>query len=209
MAASACLLAQTLPPEQARSATREDQLLAFKIARAAIHREAGRNVSLPAIPAGSILNRPAPVFITIIHNDRRTGCVGSFQPQSRTLAEDIASTAVKAWRQDTRTRPLTLNQLESARFVIAIPGQRRQVTSTLGYPPDRYGIQLTSGRRTSVILPEEARTSSWALREARRLAGISPEAPVQLQVFQATLWREPARAPEPAKRPAEKSSTDH
>ena len=202
---SACLLAQTLSPEQARSASREDQMLAFKIARATIQREAGNNISLPKIPANSILNRPAPVFITIMYNNRRTGCVGSFQPQSRTLAEAIAATAVKAWRQDTRTRPLTLSQLESARLIIAIPGQRQRVTSTLGYPPDRYGIQLTSGRRTAVILPEEARTSNWALREARRLAGISPDTPAQLQVFQAALWREPARQPQAAKGPAERS----
>jgi AMMECR1 domain-containing protein len=54
----------------------------------------------------------------------------------------------------------------------------------------REGLLLRSGDRSAVILPGEAKTADWALREARRKAGLTPKDRAQLLSFPAVRWRE-------------------
>lgn len=188
------LLAAADPVDEARRAPQSVRTRARELARWAVEREiAGKPLSpLPFSPAG-MLARPAPCFVTISYKDRRHGCTGSFEPQTSTLAGGITQTAVRAWKLDPRSRRLTSFQIRQSRFYVTIPGPRKPVRDPSVYPPANYGLLVRSSGRTAVLLPGEAKTSRWQVSEAKRQAGVPPDAAVTFEVFPAVTFADTAR----------------
>lgn len=164
---------------------------ACALARWAVEQKAaGKPLSpLPFRPQG-VLARPAPCFVTISLDGRRRGCTGSFEPQTATLAQEIVRNAVRAWNQDPRTPRLRREDLRRAEFSVTIPGARRTVPDPSPYPPANYGLVVSGGGRSGVLLPGEAKTARWQAREARRQAGIREDVSVTFQIFRAVTFRE-------------------
>ncbi|MEJ5298691.1 MAG: AMMECR1 domain-containing protein [Armatimonadota bacterium] len=164
---------------------------ACALARWAVEQKAaGKPLSpLPFRPQG-VLARPAPCFVTISLDGRRRGCTGSFEPQTATLAQEIVRNAVRAWNQDPRTPRLRREDLRRAEFSVTIPGARRTVPDPSPYPPANYGLVVSGGGRSGVLLPGEAKTARWQAREARRQAGIREYVSVTFQIFRAVTFRE-------------------
>ncbi len=189
MLAAPCAAAS--PLEDAARADAALRRQACTLARWAVEQKAaGRPLSpLPFRPQG-MLARPAPCFVTISLDGRRRGCTGSFEPRAPSLADEIVQNAVRAWTLDPRSPRLGRDQLKRAEFSVTIPGPRRTVPDPSPYPPADYGLVVTGGGRSGVLLPGEARTSRWQEREARRQAGIPEGASVTFQVFRAVTFRE-------------------
>ncbi|BCW98605.1 MAG: hypothetical protein KatS3mg024_1432 [Armatimonadota bacterium] len=179
------------PLEEAQRAPAAVRRQACALARWAVEQKAaGKALSpLPFRPEG-VLAKPAPCFVTISLDGRRRGCTGSFEPQTATLAREIVRNAVRAWNQDPRTPRLTREDLRRAEFSVTIPGERRAVPDPSSYPPANYGLVVSGGGRSGVLLPGEAKTSSWQAREARRQAGIPDGTSATFQVFRAVTFRE-------------------
>lgn len=191
LTASGAALAAADYLEAARRATLKEKQQACQLARWSVERSA-RGTSAHPLPfkLEGYLNLPAPCFVTIIHENRRRGCTGSFTPRSSSLGQDIVLTARRAWELDPRTRRLTPEQLKKSTFNVTIPGPRIPVGDPSRYPPAEYGLLLQGGGKSAVLLPGEARTGSWRLKEARRQAGIPADAQVQCYVFRAITFEE-------------------
>lgn len=116
--------------------------------------------------------------------------MGSFESQGQTLAQNVISSAARAATLDRRRGGLTEADLNRARIDVTIPGERKRVSDLSRYPPANYGLLIESRGKTGVLLPGEAKTSRWQIAEARRQAGIGPDAPVTLYVFRAVTFRD-------------------
>jgi AMMECR1 domain-containing protein len=182
------------PVEEAARAGASVRRQACALARWAVEQKAaGRPLSpLPVRPQG-LLAKPAPCFVTISVDGRRRACTGTFVPQAPALAQEIVRCAVRAWTLDPRSPRVKREELRRAEFSVTIPGPRRTVSDPSAYPPADYGLVVSSGGRSGVLLPGEAKTSRWQAREARRQAAIAEGAPVTFQVFRAVTFRERER----------------
>ncbi len=116
-----------------------------------------------AVPTNSTntptLNQPAAVFVSLHHNGRLRGCIGSMTA-AHPLWEAVARMAVSAARDDPRFRPLTEDELggmeiEISRLGPLIPATAEQIC--LG----RHGVYLINGGNHAVFLPQVALQQHW------------------------------------------------
>ncbi|MCC6483592.1 MAG: AMMECR1 domain-containing protein [Armatimonadetes bacterium] len=178
----------------AARATQAERGDACRLARWAIERAAHSKplFPLPFAPRG-LLRQSAPCFVTLSYQDRRHGCTGSFDAHGRSLADNIVQTAVRAWRLDPRSKPLSPVQLKQARVFVTIPGPYKRVSDPSAYPPANYGLLVRAKGRSAVLLPGEARTGRWQMAQAKREAGLSADAKVEFCIFRAVTWAEEPR----------------
>jgi hypothetical protein len=91
----------------------------------------------------------------------------------------VEALAVLALHADRRRPPVRREELSQLRIVLAFAGEGEAVLDPMEVDPGREGLLVTTPRGNVAFLPGEARTVSWALREARRigvLAGSPREA---------------------------------
>lgn len=145
-------------------------------------------------------NRKAAVFVTISRDGVRRGCAGGFEPSENNLRDEISRTAIRAATGDTRYRAIRIAELAHLTFTVSIVGPLKPTSDPLRYPPAVFGLLARSGWRTGVILPGEAKTSSWGVTEARRQGGIGSGESCELYVFEAVTLTEPTRARDSGRR---------
>ena len=122
---------------------------------------------------------PRPVYVTLVHLRATRACVGSDAPLGGSLAATLAELGERVVASDRRHPPLDAGELDTLRLVIAFAGDAQSVADPLTVDPVRDGLRIETDRGAIAFLPGEARTATWALREARRagvLAGPVSEA---------------------------------
>lgn len=132
------------------------------------------------------LREPGAVFVTVVKGGRVRGCWGSVSSQTGTLGEEIVRHTRMAVMGDPRFPPVAAGELKSLTFLVSVVGPLRPLRHQGELRPKLDGLLVTDGRRTGVLLPGEAKTAAWQVRECRRKAGLSPHAPARLYRF-ATL----------------------
>lgn len=164
---------------------------AVRIARQAVttYLETGRAVvEEKGLPEA--FRKKAAVFVTISSNGRRRGCAGGFEPAAANLRDEIVLAAIRAATADTRYRAVRAGELDRLTFTVSIVGPLTPVSDPSRYPPAAYGLLARNGPKSGVILPGEAKTSRWGLSEAKRQAGIRPDEPCELYVFETVTLTE-------------------
>lgn len=132
---------------------------------------------------------PGALYVSLARGRATRACVGSAVPPRGPLAECVRALALDALRADPRRPPVRREELAGLRVVIAFAGEAREVADPLSVDPGREGLLVGSARGHVAFLPGEARTVSWALREARR-SGLL-EGPLDCYRFPAVVIAEP------------------
>jgi len=152
----------------------------------------------PQAPANipQSLRGQAGVFVSLSLEGKRRGCRGYLRPPAPTIAEQIILSATAAASRDDRRRILKPEELAGLTIHVAIAGDPRRLH--LGEAPDpaREGVLAEGPAGHGIILPGEARTGAWAVREARRRAGLGPQDSGVMWRFECVVFREPARGRE-------------
>jgi AMMECR1 domain-containing protein len=130
-----------------------------------------------------IFSRRAGVFVTINKKGVPRGCMGTVVPRQKDIAREIIDNAVRAAASDLRQRPLALHELDEVTFCVSIVGPLRPVQGMSDLAPDVLGLLVRSGSCEGILLPGEAKTASWQVKECRRKAGLPEDAPVRMYVF--------------------------
>ena len=154
----------------------------------------GEKAQLPRAPGWP--GAPVGVFVSLTRGGATRACVGSATPLGGTLAETVGSLAVQALHTDRRHPPVRRDELPESRIVIAFAGPREAVQDPMAVQPAREGLLVVTPRGTAAFLPGEARTVSWALRQARRIGVLGPGEDATYLRFQVVTLAEPARAVE-------------
>ncbi len=158
------------------------------LARQAVEAAARTGKRLPGAPAdASIEAGPCACFVSL-HDaqGRLRGCIGTLEPRTGSLAEEILHNAHAAALRDHRFSPLTAAELPGLQVKVDVLGPLEPVSGAEALDPRRYGVVVSSadGRR-GVLLPdlEGVDIVSRQLEIARRKAGIGPGEAVRLSRF--------------------------
>jgi len=149
----------------------------------------------PALsPEASLLSRPSACFVCIktVRRELR-GCIGTVEPEQRTLAEEVVANAIKAATRDPRFYPLSRDELPSLRYSVDVLGSLEQ-TRFEDLDPAIFGVVVTdqAGSRRGLLLPdiESIETADQQVSIAARKAGIKTGEPLRLYRFRTRRFSE-------------------
>jgi AMMECR1 domain-containing protein len=150
-----------------------------RVALAAAARAMGlRAAAPPEIPAGSLLSRPAPVFVTWRKDGRPRGRSGTVAPEAGLLSL-VEKFAVEALLHDPRVPPATAKELPRYLPEISVLSPFEEISGAEGLLPGTHGVVVEKGRRWGIVFPFDARGLDWdgarILSQACLRAGLPEE----------------------------------
>ena len=173
-----------------------DGLQITSLARTAVETFVTRRLVIEPTPSpGScILSRPSACFVCIKTLGRELrGCIGTTQPEKRTLAEEVVANAIKAATRDPRFEPLSADELPSLRYSVDVLGSLEPAEFE-ELDPAVFGVVVTdyTGSRRGLLLPalENIRTAGQQVCVAASKAGINPAEPLKLYRFRTQRFSE-------------------
>lgn len=134
-------------------------------------------------PLSPVLTAHRATFVTLTHDNKLRGCVGSVVPQ-RPLAGDVFLNTIKAGFQDRRFGPLSQDELSGLTVSISILSHRREIRALKEQElletlePDRDGLILQDGEKSALFLPSVWSSLPDPLQFVRHLkakAQLSPD----------------------------------
>lgn len=163
---------------------RESPLVA--LARAVVEAHV-KGEPLPPVPANfpAHAQRPAGVFVSIKKHGQLRGCIGTVEPTTASVAEEIRQNAVSAASRDPRFEPIGRDELPGLTYSVDVLGGAEPVKGLADLDPHIYGVIVRRGARSGLLLPdlEGIETPEEQVAIARRKAGIGPDEPVNLYRF--------------------------
>ena len=173
-----------------------DALLAFT--RAALHEYfendgAAAAAATPATPDSLVPDWPGPptgLFLSLTRGASTRACVGTATPAAGTLAHHLRRLAAQVLTSDPRHPPVRADELDTLRVNVSFAGRPEPVADPMEVAPAHEGLLITSGRGSIAFLPGEARTISWALREARRVGLLDRSGDASYQRFQVVALKD-------------------
>jgi AmmeMemoRadiSam system protein A len=174
----------------------DDETRITALARGAVETfiSQGRVVEPEPSPETSMLGRPAACFVCIKTLGRELrGCIGTFEPEKNTLAEEVVANAIKAATRDPRFRPLSRGELPALRYSVDVLGIL-EPTRFGELDPAVFGLIVAnqSGSRRGLLLPniESIRTADAQVRVAAGKAGLRPDEPLKFYRFRTHRFSE-------------------
>src|SRR5690606_37197305 len=133
----------------------------------------------------SMLTQRAGVFVTIKKRGQLRGCIGTFLPTKKNIAEEIQRNAISAGCEDPRFTPVREDELDELVYSVDILSKPEPVNSLDQLDPKRYGIIVSKGFRRGLLLPnlEGVNTVEEQLNIALQKAGISPREKYNIERF--------------------------
>jgi len=86
------------------------------------------------------LTRRAGVFVTIMKDKELRGCIGTYLPNKKNIAEEIISSAIAAASEDYRFGPIKKEELPSLSYSVYILGEPELVEDKKELNPKKFGI---------------------------------------------------------------------
>ncbi len=144
------------------------------------------DTSLPDWPGA-----PCGVYLSLARGSSTRACVGSLLPLGATLGATLRELSRLIVASDPRHAPLRRGEPDSLRVIIAFAGTPVSITDPMQVSPARDGLLVVTPNGSVAFLPGEARTVSWALREARRIGLLARASDATYQTFPVVTLQEP------------------
>lgn len=147
----------------------------------------GRRAALPQGLPEEMLTRRAGVFVSIYKHGQLRGCIGTIEPTTGSVAEEILRNAVSSGTEDPRFDRVREPELEDLVYSVDVLTKPEPVGSVSELDPKRYGVIVSKGFRRGLLLPnlEGVDDVETQLRIAKQKAGIRPDDPdVKIERFE-------------------------
>ncbi|OIP28230.1 MAG: AMMECR1 domain-containing protein [Dehalococcoidia bacterium CG2_30_46_9] len=133
----------------------------------------------------------AGVFVSIHKHGQLRGCIGTFEPTKKNVAEEIMSNAISSATRDPRFPPVGASELPALEYSVDILTQPEPVKDIKELDPKEYGVIVESGFRRGLLLPdlEGVDSAEEQIAICRLKAGISPDEPIKLERFQVRRFK--------------------
>jgi len=120
------------------------------------------------------LLKPGAAFVSLKIKKQLRGCLGSIEPQKKTLAEEIIANAVSAATHDYRFNPVQIQELAHIAYSIDVLSKLTPVKSLKELDAQKYGVLVEKGISKGLLLPnlEGVETVKQQLDIAKHKAGI-------------------------------------
>ena len=132
----------------------------------------------------------AGVFVSIKKRGELRGCIGTFEPTRKNVAEEIIYNAISSATRDPRFPPITEDELPELEYSVDILS-KPEPASIDELEPKKYGIIVESGVKRALLLPdlEGVETVEQQIDICRMKAGISPDEPIKIYKFEVRRYK--------------------
>lgn len=132
------------------------------------------------------MREKAGVFVSLKKHGQLRGCIGTFEPTQKNVAEEIVRNAISSATQDPRFPPVTANELPYLDYSVDILTEPEPVEDRNKLDPKKYGVIVERHGRRGLLLPdiEGVDTVEQQIEICCYKAGIRPGEPVKLSCFQ-------------------------
>jgi len=133
----------------------------------------------------------AGVFVSIKKFGALRGCIGTIEPTSQNLAEEIIQNAISASIYDSRFAPVEESELVDLTISVDVLSTPEQVESIDELDCKKYGLIVSDGIRRGLLLPNLDGVDSVKsqIEICKRKAGISGSAKVSFKRFTVTRYK--------------------
>jgi len=128
----------------------------------------------------------AGVFVSLHKHGQLRGCIGTFEPREKNVAEEIIANAISSSTGDPRFPPVTASELDDLEYSVDILTEPEPVTDISQLDPKEYGVIVESDWKKGLLLPDLEGVDSVEEQIAicRLKAGILTGEPIKLYRFQ-------------------------
>jgi len=98
----------------------------------------------PPEPLSDEMKQRAGAFVTIHRRGQLRGCIGTIQPVSENLAEEIIRNGILAATEDPRFDPVSRRELEDLEIKVDVLSEPEPIDSEEELDPKRYGLIVQS-----------------------------------------------------------------
>jgi len=152
-----------------------------------------KKLSLPAPPdyASEAMSGQAGVFVSIKKKGALRGCIGTFQPTTESIGEEVVQNAVSAATADPRFAPVNESELDDLEYSVDVLSPPERVSDRGELDPKRYGVIVRQGGRKGLLLPDLDGVDSvdQQISIASMKAGIHGEDDIELYRFEVRRYR--------------------
>lgn len=149
-----------------------------------------RTGKLPERPQGlpSEMAERAGVFVSLKKDGELRGCIGTFEPMAKNIAEEIMQNAASAALRDPRFPPVREDELDEIIYSVDVLTEPELVRGADELDARRYGVIVESRGRKGLLLPDlrGVDTAEEQLRIARKKGGIPEDAAIRIWRFEVT-----------------------
>ncbi len=137
------------------------------------------------------MKKRAGVFVSIHKLGELRGCIGTFEPRRRNVAEEIITNAISSAAKDPRFSPVASAELEDLEYSVDVLTKPEFVESQDQLDPKKYGVIVECGYRKGLLLPdlEGVDTVDYQIDICRQKAGIDPDEPIKLYRFEVKRYK--------------------
>jgi AmmeMemoRadiSam system protein B/AmmeMemoRadiSam system protein A len=128
----------------------------------------------------------AGVFVSIHKNGALRGCIGTFEPATDNVAEEIIENAISSATRDPRFPPIIPSEFKDLEYSVDVLTAPELVEGQEQLDPRKYGVIVQAGYSRGLLLPDLEGVNSVEEQIAicRQKAGIPPHEPVKLYRFE-------------------------
>lgn len=128
----------------------------------------------------------AGVFVSLKKHGKLRGCIGTIEPTSDSIAEEIIINAVSAGLRDPRFESVEEDELESIVYSVDVLKEPEAIDSIDELDVNKYGVIVTSGYKRGLLLPniEGVETPEEQVRIALQKAGIRGHESYKMERFE-------------------------
>lgn len=156
-----------------------------ELARRAVEHFVREDRLVDAVPLPAGLPERAGVFVTIRRGRALRGCIGTIEPVTSSLPQEVIRSAVLAATDDPRFAPVRPDELDELTYSVSVLEPPELVASLDDLDPSLFGVIVQSAGRRGLLLPgiEGLDTAQAQVEAARCKAGIPAGAPIELFRF--------------------------
>ena len=150
-----------------------------------------RGIIKPPEDLAEEMKGQAGVFVSLKKRGQLRGCIGTFAPTAKNIAEEVIHNAVSAATRDPRFSPVSFSELEEIDCSVDVLTEPERIAGPEELDPKRYGIIVKSGMKKGLLLPdiEGVDTVEEQIDIARSKAGIYADESVELYRFEVKRYK--------------------
>lgn len=148
-------------------------------------------ITQPPDKLTSEMKKQAGVFVSLHKFGQLRGCIGTFEPTQKNVAEEIIANAISSATRDPRFPTVAPNELKDLEYSVDVLTKPRPVKSKARLDPKKYGLIVECGFRRGLLLPdlEGVDTVDQQISICRMKAGIMPDEPIKLYCFEVKRYK--------------------
>jgi len=144
-----------------------------------------KKIIKPPADLTSEMKEQAGVFVSLHRHGALRGCIGTFLPTTKNVAEEIIRNAIEASARDPRFPPMTAAELNDLEISVDVLDAPEKAASPKDLDAKEYGVIVKSGSRRGLLLPNLSgvNTPEEQIKICRQKAWINDDEPIELFRF--------------------------